>query len=746
MTAWLESGLVDVEYYSAVRGEAFADQAAAARDLVRHGMPERLSPHPRVDFVSLPLGIRTHWRQRHGRVVVDYLRNEGRDGAYGPLAATEEPEAARRHMIEVARRLAREARGPDAEAPTPDEIATAQAEHVDWDRLAAELGNRVPGRTSVVIPTYADVWMTLNAVDGVRRRAAEVGDDVEVVVVDNGGDLPLALGLEAAFHERPDVTLVRLPVNLNFAAGSNVGFAHSTGDLVVFLNNDTEVRRGWLAPLREGLEDPQVAGVQPLLLHGDDTIQTAGTVFLDDDLLPCHFLVGHPKEDALAVAGERFDAVTAAAVALRAEDVVALRGFDTAYRNGFEDVDLCLRLLAHRPGGFRVAPTALVTHLGSRTPGRYAHVDDNRRLFVERWRDRLPAPDPDLYRRIGFELAEVAPDGHVVPAARPRIGERVPSAPDRLRWSINLPSTAGHWGDDWGDTHFADALARGLRHLGQDVVTRRRGAHDTGPTRLDDVNLVIRGSYPVAPVPGKVNVLWVISHPDSVEPAELDGYDLAFAASHAWSAEMTERSGREVVPLLQATEATPPSTVVQPDPGAVFVGNRYDGRERPIVGWAVEAGVPLAVYGRGWEGRLPEGVWRGEYLDPRRLPEVYAAHEIVLADHWPDMARHGFVANRVFDAVAVGTPVVCDAVSGVREVFGPAVTVADGPEALRTAYAARRARGETDEMAEVARRVRREHSFVRRAAVLADAVQKLRASPSRGRVDAGGHGRVGCSR
>ena len=464
---------------------------------------------------------------------------------------------------------------PDAEAPTPDEIATAQAEHVDWDRLAAELGDRVPGRTSVVIPTYADVWMTLNAVDEVRRRAAEVGDDVEVVVVDNGGDLPLALGLEAAFHERPDVTLVRLPVNLNFAAGSNVGFAHSTGDLVVFLNNDTEVRRGWLAPLREGLEDPQVAGVQPLLLHGDDTIQTAGTVFLDDDLLPCHFLVGHPKEDALAVAGERFDAVTAAAVALRAEDVVALRGFDTAYRNGFEDVDLCLRLLAHRPGGFRVAPTALVTHLGSRTPGRYAHVDDNRRLFVERWRDRLPAPDPDLYRRIGFELAEVAPDGHVVPAARPRIGDRVPSAPDRLRWSINLPSTAGHWGDDWGDTHFADALARGLRHLGQDVVTRRRGAHDTGPTRLDDVNLVIRGSYPVAPVPGKVNVLWVISHPDSVEPAELDGYDLVFAASHAWSAEMSaaQRSGGGAAAAGDRGDASlQPSPSLVPEPSSSATG------------------------------------------------------------------------------------------------------------------------------------------------------------------------------
>ena len=461
-------------------------------------------------------------------------------------------------MIEAARRLAREPHDARATPLAPEAVAEEQAARVDWDRLREALPTRVPGRTSVVIPTYADARMTVQALTEVRRRAEEAGEDVEVVVVDNGCDPHLALALEAACYGRPGVDLVRLPVNLNFAGGCNTGFARSTGDTVVFLNNDTEVRRGWLAPLREALEDPQVAGVQPLLLYGDDTIQTAGTVFLDDALLPAHLLVGHPKEDALAVAGERFDAVTGAAMALRAEDVVALRGFDTAYRNGFEDVDLCLRLLVHRPGGFRVAPTALVTHLESRSPGRYAHVDDNRRLFVERWRDRLPAPDPDLYRRIGFELAEVMPDDQAVPAARPRIGGRLRSGPDQLRWSINLPSTVGHWGDDWGDTHFAEALARGLRHLGQDVVTRRRGAHDTGPTHLDDVTLVIRGPYPAAPAPGKVNVLWVISHPDSVEPAELDGYDLVFAASHPWSAEMSERSGREVLPLLQATEATPP--------------------------------------------------------------------------------------------------------------------------------------------------------------------------------------------
>ena len=56
VTAWLESGLMDLDYYSAVRGRSFADEVAAARDLVRHGMPERLSPHPPHRLREPPAG------------------------------------------------------------------------------------------------------------------------------------------------------------------------------------------------------------------------------------------------------------------------------------------------------------------------------------------------------------------------------------------------------------------------------------------------------------------------------------------------------------------------------------------------------------------------------------------------------------------------------------------------------------------------------------------------------------------
>jgi hypothetical protein len=268
---------------------------------------------------------------------------------------------------------------------------------------------------------------------------------------------------------------------------------------------------------------------------------------------------------------------------------------------------------------------------------------------------------------------------------------------DQLRWSIKLPSAPGRQGDVWGDTHFAQALAVGLRGLGDDVVTCRMGAHTTSTNFLDDVSLALRGLYPVPPVPGQVNVLWVISHPDDVQPAELEGYDLVVAASVPWSHQMTRRTGRPVVPLLQATEfqrppAPAPDLAAADWPGLLFVGNAGDARERPLVRRAVEAGVPLVVYGRGWSD-LPPGVWRGEYVDNHRLPELYWRHGIVLSDHWPDMARHGFIANRVFDAVGSGARVISDDVVGLHEVFDPRdVVVADSAADIARAVADLRGR------------------------------------------------------
>lgn len=755
----VRSGLFDSEFHATLRGRRFTDAQAAAEDYVQWGMPRELPPNPFVDFAFAPQSVRRAWRRRRVGPVLRHLQPEdapaapplgllfdpaaegarpldhylGSGGADEPLplsagfGARGRPTAgfARRRLLDAAAQVALLEAAAGEPPRSAADVTDLQAARLDWARVRAEIGHRVAGRTTVVVPTFRDWRMTLRAVEAVLDNSGD--QDVEVVVVDNGSPWRIALSLEAAFLTWERVRCIRLPHNLNFAGGSNVGFAAGTGDVVVFLNNDTYARRGWLQPLRDALDDPAVAGVQPLLLYPDETIQTAGTVWPGPGPLPCHLLVRHPREDAAGVTGERFEAITGAAMAVRAVDVARLDGFDPSYRNGFEDVDLCLRLRELRSGGFRVVPTAVVTHFESRTPGRWDSVGDNRRLFVDRWSGKLPPSDPAVYDRLGFELERVEDDGQPIASPRPVIGRRPDRPADRLRWSINLPSTGGHWGDTWGDTHFGDGLARALRSLGQDVVTRRRDAHATGPTHLDDVALAIRGRYPIAPVPGRTNLLWIISHPDTVDVAELEGFDRVYAASTVWSQQLSRAASRVVVPLLQATEVVPPEAPLgERRPEALFVGSRYDDRDRPLVQAAVDADIPLAVYGQGWEGVLPRGAWRSPYVANRELPDLYRSHALVLADHWPAMARHGFIANRVFDAVAAGARVACDPVTGLPDVFGPEVVVVRGADDLRRLHQAGCGAVRTlPETLGAARRVAQDHSFARRAEVLLADVGQL---------------------
>ncbi|MBA2954517.1 glycosyltransferase [Nocardioides sp. MAH-18] len=651
----LRSGLLDVEFYAAQAGRTFADPAEAADHAVAVGMPERLTPNPFLDFLAMPVPVRRAWRAGRVGAVLDHLAgDDGRARRIGQLFDPRVHRPSDPAAVPLLDFLAHAS--DDAALPVPDDhrgpaptraaareaLLAAARVVATAGRSAPDGGPRVPGRTTVVIPGAQDWRAAQRAVRSVWDSTGEPTGDLaerglEVVVVDQGSRAPAAHALASALVGM--ARLVRLPEAGDRAAGVAAGLEAATGDVVLLLDHQTRLRRGWLGPLRAVLADPEVAGVAPLVLGPDDTIESAG---------PDGLLAGHPKEDALELAGRTWRAVGEVAVAVRADSP---RG----------------------AGGFRLAPTALVSHYPP---------------------DDAPSPRP-----------VAAP----VPDARPR-------------WGVRLPSTPGIWGDDWGDTHFGESLAAALRRLGPHVVTHRAGAHDTPVALSDEVSLAIRGLTPTAPVPGAVNVLWVISHPEKVTPEEVAAYDLVFAASEVWAREATTRLGREVLPLLQATDVDERSWSEGPRlPEAVFVGGAS--RHRPMVELALEAGIPLAVHGHGWD-HLPPGTWRSHHVPNDRLPELYGRHCLVVADHWTAMAQQGFVANRVFDAVAAGALVASDPVAGIEEHFGAAVAVCRTADDLRAAYDAARDADPGPRLA-VARRVIAEDSFRARAVAFVEHVERF---------------------
>jgi hypothetical protein len=418
---------------------------------------------------------------------------------------------------------------------------------------------------------------------------------------------------------------------------------------------------------------------------------------------------------------------------VRAADLAVLNGLDPQFVGEMDDVDLCLRLADHRGGHFLLEPRSWVNVQDAEPADPRFEVENRRRLWL-RWRGRLPA-EPDRWTEAGFTI--VHHDAHGVPFPSPRpvaVRVRPDSGPNQvpanpLRWGIATSAGGGEGGESWGDTHFAGSLAVALRDLGDDVVTHRRGAPGAA-ARYDDVFLALRGFFRLNPVPGKLNVLWVISHPDDVAPEELEGFDLVYAASAPWAEKMSRISGRSVEVLLQATDlhrrdvSSPLGKIGRP----VFVGNTNPRRPRQVVLDAVAAGVDLDVHGKGWGGTTAEPCWRSEYVANERLMALYRSHGLVIADHWDDMAREGFLANRLFDAVASGARVVSDPVPGL-ELFGGAVQAHSSAEELAELCGTNgRSRFPDDgEMAVIADRIATDHSFDRRAADLHAAARRVTA-------------------
>lgn len=218
---------------------------------------------------------------------------------------------------------------------------------------------------SVVVLHYGRHTLTdacLNAIDA----------GPEVVLVDND---------PGYIHDRVDV-LVRPRKNVGYARGCNLGAAVAAGDIVVFLNNDTEPLDGWLAPLVEAFNDPDVGIVGAKLLYPDGRVQHAGVDIYRDDH---DVLTGVHAASSLADVGRPVQAVTGACMAVRSELFDTLGGFCEEFWNGYEDVDLCL---AARSGGWtiRYEPRSVVVHHESASgPERWTKVRENIALLQQRW-------------------------------------------------------------------------------------------------------------------------------------------------------------------------------------------------------------------------------------------------------------------------------------------------------------------------------------------------------------------------
>lgn len=315
---------------------------------------------------------------------------------------------------------------------------------------------------------------------------------------------------------------------------------------------------------------------------------------------------------------------------------------------------------------------------------------------------------------------------------------RRPELPDDPghRWSfaIKISPPTADVAKVGGDLYFAEALARELRRRGHRPVVQLRPEWEDVGGAEHDVVIVLRGTKPYVPQPRHFNVLWSISHPDTMTAEECDRYDLVAVASAPFAARLAPQTATPVIVLEQATDAGRFFPEPRPEDRheLVFVANSR-GVRRTIVADLLPTRHELAVYGRGWESLIDPRHIVAEHVANEHLRRIYSSAGVVLNDHWEDMRLEGYLSNRLYDAVACGAVVVSDAIDGLDR-FDGAVIGYESPDELRALLD--RLLAHPEERAERAAagraRVLAGHTFAHRADALLDALrERLDASRDR---------------
>ena len=265
---------------------------------------------------------------------------------------------------------------------------------------------------TIVIPTRDRLDLLRACVDSLSLGGG--GADFEAIVVDNGSAERETLEWLAKLEARPRFRVLRRPGRFNFSALCNDAAAAARGDVLVFLNNDTEVLDPrWLDRLIDPARDPRVGAVGAKLVFASGRVQHAGVVAgLVGRAGHVFHGLGRANPGYLGRIGAAHEvsAVTAACLAVQKSKFDAIGGFNVEdLPIELNDVDLCLRL---REAGLVniYTPECELIHRESETRTRVSHHSKvyarERAYFTSTW---LRAMRDDPYFHPSLSLFSTRP-------------------------------------------------------------------------------------------------------------------------------------------------------------------------------------------------------------------------------------------------------------------------------------------------------------------------------------------------
>ena len=306
------------------------------------------------------------------------------------LRAMEEPDG----VVRVQKMLCH-VEGPE-QAPTAQELTEMRAaleEHLSRTchgasvaagpvegtfRVAYPIPEPAP-MVSIIIPNKDHVDLLEGCVSSILEKTDY--PNYEILVVENNSERAETFEYYRQLRDRERRVRVTIwlphegEAGFNFPAICNCGAARAHGQLLCFLNNDTDViDGGWMRELVAQALRPEVGVVGAKLLFYDGLVQHVG-MFANELGNYAHMnqnlAVDNPGYGCSAALPMEYSMVTGACMMMRRSVFDEVGGFDERLAVGFNDGDLCLSA-GERGYSVVCTPDALLHHREFSTRGREA--------------------------------------------------------------------------------------------------------------------------------------------------------------------------------------------------------------------------------------------------------------------------------------------------------------------------------------------------------------------------------------